>query len=580
MTIMLNGLNLIDLDTFKVHRCDGCAYSHDSKTCTMYHHYFDRRRRPGTYMAEPCEHEFLTDDSASVAEDRALCPLGDMCSKCHNIVELLYHPDVYKRRLCKDESLCPRGKLCAFAHSRLELETHTTVYTRKEEQHPSKDFFINRYKTLWCPLPGVHDWDACIYAHTKRDIRRIPACGYSTRRCPDWEQALASEPKDGPPLPYNACCPRGARCTMAHGVKEALYHPASYRTRMCSGPGHCYGKRRRCCAFAHNATEQRPATLSSAWPAEDVVDLMSREQPQFHKPLVFAAFRDAKLEGDMPKTPSPRYGHREVMYNPSEDQLHVMGSDLICSDCAPLEGGSNYSTSGYSSSGFSAGTEEEFTAWLEEQFMLGSASAMQISGASGFEEQARQPSHVDTAAGGEPTEDSKGDSYTEFEVPRTPSPEYDYRDVMCNQAEDTQWVEDLNIMAPTMAAWPYDFFPSWTEEVEQALPAHAWYLATQDGPGGCTPLDGPRHSLAAELLSAELPRLAASEAQNKRRDDESTVYGSHVSDSDPTTASVSDAHGCRAVPTGPGSSVPLGTPPGSPPGSPQLSEYRNLVEEQ
>lgn len=503
-------------------------------------------------MAEPCEHEFHLDDNTSLTEERALCPLGDMCPKCHNVVELLYHPDVYKRRMCKDESVCPRDKLCAFAHSRDELEAHAAVFTWKEEQNPTEDFFINRYKTLWCPLPGVHDWDACIYAHTKRDIRRTPACGYSMRRCPDWEQALASEPKDGPPLPYNACCPRGASCSMAHGVKEALYHPSSYRTRMCSGAGHCRGQRRRCCAFAHDATEQRFVTQArnGMWhTAErlgmDPLDLIAQEQPQFHKPLVFAAFRDTKIDGcsEVPKTPSPEYSHREVLCQPVNDNFTFMHSDLACGDCMPLQDTFMWGSAGYLAVDDLGPMlqEDECTTWQDEQFTHapspGSASAMEV-----------------------------------------------YRAM-----EDSVWIEDMNFMPPSMAIWPHDFFPTWVEETEQALPAHACLTltsATQDGPedGGST--DAPRRSLAAELLSAELPRLSASEPQRKQRDDESTVYGSHLSDADPTTASISEAHGYSAsvsesygwakssAPQGPGSSLA----PGTPPLSPQLSEYRALAE--
>merc|ERR1719326_1488897 len=112
---------------------------------------------------------------------------------------------VYKRRWCMNAgSECPRGALCAFAHTRAELQEWTSVYTEQEEARQDEQFFMHRYKTCWCPLPGVHYWDSCPYAHTKRDVRRVPLAGYSSKRCPEWERALKSEPADGPPLPYSA----------------------------------------------------------------------------------------------------------------------------------------------------------------------------------------------------------------------------------------------------------------------------------------------------------------------------------------------------------------------------------------
>lgn len=171
-----------------------------------------------------------------------------------------------------------------------------------------------RYKTQWCPLPGVHDWDSCVYAHTKRDIRRTPNSGYSTRRCPNWERGLAAELKEGPALSYDACCPRGVGCHMAHGVKEVLYHPDVYRMRICSSAENCRGARRLCCAFAHSTNELRsPEKVTSD--RKMCVEALEKEQPQFFLPLNFISFKDVRSsEGKFvgPRTPSPGYDHRKV----------------------------------------------------------------------------------------------------------------------------------------------------------------------------------------------------------------------------------------------------------------------------
>ena len=38
----------------------------------------------------------------------------------------------------------------------------------EEEQRPvalTNDFFMHRFKTLWCPVGVQHDWQTCVYAH-------------------------------------------------------------------------------------------------------------------------------------------------------------------------------------------------------------------------------------------------------------------------------------------------------------------------------------------------------------------------------------------------------------------------------
>lgn len=329
----------MDIASFKVCRCD-CTKAHNTKACVGFHHRFDRRRRPGTYQAEPCDREFHLDDGGSVTSESEICPRGAACDKCHNVVEVLYHEEVYKRRWCMDAEKeggmgCPRGSFCAFAHSREELEERAAVYTSEEEQHPDADFFIYRYKTYWCPLPGVHDWDSCLYAHTKRDLRRSPLVGYSIKKCPHWEKSLQNEPTEGPPLPYSSCCPNGAACQMAHGIKEVLYHPSQYRVKPCTSRK-CNGKKQRLCAFAHNDEQRRAATKETT--PQNPCDILLGEQPQFFSPLVFATFRDntGKSEAtiEVPRTPSPRYDHVDVMRTPSPPYDHAdMMQEPLCIPC-------------------------------------------------------------------------------------------------------------------------------------------------------------------------------------------------------------------------------------------------------
>merc|ERR1719277_2678596 len=88
------------------------------------------------------------------------------------------------------------------------------------------DFFMYRYKTLWCPKGVQHDWHTCPYMHTYQDARRPISIGYGHRPCPHWN-------KDDAGTEYSQRCPMGVLCPYSHGAKEQLYHPHSFKTAVC-----------------------------------------------------------------------------------------------------------------------------------------------------------------------------------------------------------------------------------------------------------------------------------------------------------------------------------------------------------
>eukprot|EP00746_Dinoflagellata_sp_MGD_P021909 gnl/MRDRNA2_/MRDRNA2_151155_c0_seq1.p1 gnl/MRDRNA2_/MRDRNA2_151155_c0~~gnl/MRDRNA2_/MRDRNA2_151155_c0_seq1.p1 ORF type:complete len:682 (-),score=74.58 gnl/MRDRNA2_/MRDRNA2_151155_c0_seq1:505-2550(-) len=287
----------LHLASFKVDPCPRITKNHDTTTCPFYHHQHDRRRPLDQFSYEPdqCEQHFLDDENSDAASGRA-CPNGDNCQKCHTVVELLYHPSVYKRRFClhmgRAADRCPRGSFCAFAHSRSEIADPASIYSEEDEQSPTNEFFLYRFKTQWCPLSGPHDWNTCIYAHTKKDLRRTPLTGYAPRMCVAWERSLKGD-CSGARKAYDACCPDGIECRSAHGLKELLYHPQQYKTRMCTDPT-CNGQRRKVCAFAHDDTElRRPQKIRGSPCTKSVIE---KEQPYFWSPLVFTAARARQLE--------------------------------------------------------------------------------------------------------------------------------------------------------------------------------------------------------------------------------------------------------------------------------------------
>lgn len=163
----------------------------------------------------------------------------------------------HKQRFCAsypDVAQCRRGAACAFAHSRAEAEMCTPLLDIvQEQQDPSaltEDFFMYKFKTLWCPVGVQHDWQTCVYAHNYQDARRRVSIGYGPRPCPYWA-------KKDPNAEYSQRCPLGLRCPYSHGAKEQLYHPQYFRTVICRDLRTKSCPRLKLCAFFHKRGEKR-----------------------------------------------------------------------------------------------------------------------------------------------------------------------------------------------------------------------------------------------------------------------------------------------------------------------------------
>jgi len=265
--------------TFKAIPCNIKSQVHDRKQCAYFHNARDRRRVPVNYRSEQCEMSFDVEDANGCCED------GDSCRKCHNRLELLYHPDIFKQRFCAmfpKVQDCPRGHYCAFAHSRDEIATK--LLPPYEEWEKSDEFYMYKFKTLWCPYGVQHDWHRCDYAHTYQDCRRIPSLGYGSEPCPFWDKNMALSD-------YEKRCPTGYRCQYSHGSKEQLYHPSYYKTMPCTDwtvSGTCPRKKQ--CAFFHSSEEQRSdgsQRYDYTRPLSMIEHLYSF-QPSFGRPPVFA----------------------------------------------------------------------------------------------------------------------------------------------------------------------------------------------------------------------------------------------------------------------------------------------------
>jgi hypothetical protein len=97
--------------TYKIHKCKDKS-NHDKRMCVFWHTKNDRRRNPFEvlYTCTECPNSSETQN----------CESGDTCLKAHNMLERMFHPELFKISMCQrgpNGSLCERGNLCAFAHS-------------------------------------------------------------------------------------------------------------------------------------------------------------------------------------------------------------------------------------------------------------------------------------------------------------------------------------------------------------------------------------------------------------------------------------------------------------------------------
>ena len=98
--------------TYKIQKCKE-KNSHDKRMCIGYHTKGDRRRNPFEILYACTECPTSTTETYN-------CPDGDSCLKSHNMLERMFHPELFKISMCQrgpNGSHCERGNLCAFAHS-------------------------------------------------------------------------------------------------------------------------------------------------------------------------------------------------------------------------------------------------------------------------------------------------------------------------------------------------------------------------------------------------------------------------------------------------------------------------------
>jgi len=73
--------------------------------------------------------------SRVLCESRTNCISGRSCSKAHNESEAMYHPLIYKTKLCSNGDSCDRGDFCAFMHKKdvLKPQVRMELFLKDEE---------------------------------------------------------------------------------------------------------------------------------------------------------------------------------------------------------------------------------------------------------------------------------------------------------------------------------------------------------------------------------------------------------------------------------------------------------------
>lgn len=155
------------------------------------------------------------------------------------------------------------GRHCPFAHSDTEVRSPT----QKTQEIPSESLDISTYKIYKCSSVACK-LKPCACYHNQYDRRRDPKvhsyCSIPCKNVYDSTRKKFSHPEK---------CKNGEECKYAHTKFEAYYHPAFYRTQVCSQ----FSAQGRCdrgigCAFLH------PATVPSPYPASMLSQLLQSNQ--------------------------------------------------------------------------------------------------------------------------------------------------------------------------------------------------------------------------------------------------------------------------------------------------------------
>ena len=150
-----------DLETFKTRFCDK-KFAHEEEVCVFYHNSLDKRRKI-LFDPEPCKNIF---NSISNLFDMKTCPNGDTCKFAHNNIEILYHQDIYRTKLCT-KNPCNLGECCPYIHQEFSQSTEDqkkelndlivqhSLLSNILEQSKSRLEKLKRFMCVYCKKSGT-----------------------------------------------------------------------------------------------------------------------------------------------------------------------------------------------------------------------------------------------------------------------------------------------------------------------------------------------------------------------------------------------------------------------------------------
>ncbi|CAG9315597.1 unnamed protein product [Blepharisma stoltei] len=104
---------LFNITTYKTSKCS--LGSDCTGSCNDYHFEGERRRAPSDFFYIP-----------ELCENIPNCKSGNSCTKSHNAIEIIYHPQMYLSHFCPYSSTsikCVLGKACNFKHLEKKLKS-------------------------------------------------------------------------------------------------------------------------------------------------------------------------------------------------------------------------------------------------------------------------------------------------------------------------------------------------------------------------------------------------------------------------------------------------------------------------
>jgi len=123
---------------FRTKRCTRQRQCKDPSRCFDAHSNLMKRRVPKQVWSKGGLFNYIPEPCPEWQRSKKCC-LGDSCTRSHGWLEMIYHPLLYKTKLCKSKrqngACIEYGMYCAKAHARSEIRCLVDIYGENWKQH-------------------------------------------------------------------------------------------------------------------------------------------------------------------------------------------------------------------------------------------------------------------------------------------------------------------------------------------------------------------------------------------------------------------------------------------------------------